>query len=679
MEPDLSAVEDVSIRIILEKIFVLDPKKRPTARELANRLRTLNSSTSELSARDLMSDESHRSYIISDSSSSKSRFSWTPLVRTIIDGDIKTIKRHPSKKGKKSAGDDIALMIAAKVGHADIVELLDPTDEDEVTALMRAAERGDVEVVRALIPLQKGRRTEYLYGSKTALMRAATRGYEEVVKLLVEYEGGLKDEDGWTALMYAAHNNYTKCIVSLLEKEAGMQDKDSQTALMFAAARGHVECVKLLLEREARLTDIHGWTALVHAARAGHREIAELLMEHEKDITGWTMLMCAAALGDVDMVSQHIDERGQKDKLGRTALILAAQSGREEVVRLLMEHEGGVSSWTSLIYAAYLGDIDAVKDKIHEKGCKDVIGRTGLMWAAYQGHKGVVEVLLEHEKGIRDNQNHNALYHAFKNRHVEAAKVIMPHEDPADENGVTELMRAAARGDIDMVRLLIPNQKGGKDKNKKTAFQYALENRHIEIATLLYEHEVPSWTPLMRAAFLGDIETVKQYLSDKDKKNEDGDTAYTFAAKAGQGAILELLDPTDRNGVTALMRAAERGDAEAVKALVPLQKGRKMTKDVTINGWQISRGTALMRATACGHAKVVRLLVEHEGGMQDNCGYTALMWAAYSNNPECVKLLARKEKGMKTTHEWNGFPSGTTALGIAKRMNHTEIVSILRG
>ena len=35
-----------------------------------------------------------------------------------------------------------------------------------------------------------------------------------------------------------------------------------------------------------------------------------------------------------------------------------------------------------------------------------------------------------------------------------------------------------------------------------------------------------------------------------------------------------------------------------------------------------------MRATAYGHAELVKLLLEYEGGMQDNCGYTALMLAA---------------------------------------------------
>ena len=39
-------------------------------------------------------------------------------------------------------------MLAANVGHRDVVELLDPADENGVTALMRAAERGNVVVAR---------------------------------------------------------------------------------------------------------------------------------------------------------------------------------------------------------------------------------------------------------------------------------------------------------------------------------------------------------------------------------------------------------------------------------------------------------------------------------------------------------------------------------------------------
>ena len=92
------------------------------------------------------------------------------------------------------------------------------------------------------------------------------------------------------------------------------------------------------------------------------------------------------------------------------------------------------------------------------------------MIAAQGGHKEVVKILLEHEKGIRDNQSHDALYHALKSRHMEVAKTIIPHEDPTDGDGITALMRAAARGDAEMVELLIPIQKGAKDKDGNAAF-----------------------------------------------------------------------------------------------------------------------------------------------------------------------------------------------------------------
>ena len=53
------------------------------------------------------------------------------------------------------------------------------------------------------------------------------------------------------------------------------------------------------------------------------------------------------------------------------------------------------------------------------------------------------------------------------------------------------------------------------------------------------------------------------------------------------------------------------------------------------------------------------------------------MIAAERNRIECVRLLARKEKSIKTTHEWSRYPPGSTALDIAKERGHTEIVSIL--
>ena len=89
--------------------------------------------------------------------------------------------------------------------------------------------------------------------------------------------------------------------------------------------------------------------------------------------------------------------------------------------------------------------------------------------------------------------------------------------------------------------------------------------------------------------------------------------------------------------------------------------------------------TALMVAADKGHTECVELLLVKEAGMQDRKGWTALMYATYNNRLECARLLAKKETDMKTTHKWNWFPPGSTALDIAKKRGHAEIVSILSG
>lgn len=178
-----------------------------------------------------------------------------------------------------------------------------------------------------------------------------------------------------------------------------------------------------------------------------------------------------------------------------------------------------------------------------------------------------------------------------------------------------------------------------------------------------------SWTPLMRAAVNGDIIMAMQHLSEKDKKTRNGETALILAARSGHEKIVELLDPT-KNGVTALMRAIIRNDIRTTMELLSLQKGRRTSEGIMVSGCYISRGTALMIAAARGYTKMVKLLVEHEGGMQANDGKTALMFAAEKNRPECVKLLIEKEGGMKDNY-------GDTALITAIYSNCPECVKIL--
>ncbi|TNJ29579.1 Kinase, NEK [Giardia muris] len=116
--------------------------------------------------------------------------------------------------------------------------------------------------------------------------------------------------------------------------------------------------------------------------------------------------------------------------------------------------------------------------------------------------------------------------------------------------------------------------------------------------------------------------------------------------------------------LTELMRAAGKGDLEAVRANLK-DVGKKDN-----NGW-----TALMWAAFWGHFNCIPLL-EKEIRIQNSDGRTALMLAAFKGHTDCVRLLL-SEAGRQTTRERDGLPPGTTALMLAAYFNNFETVQLL--
>ncbi|ESU40227.1 Hypothetical protein GSB_152490 [Giardia duodenalis] len=77
-------------------------------------------------------------------------------------------------------------------------------------------------------------------------------------------------------------------------------------------------------------------------------------------------------------------------------------------------------------------------------------------------------------------------------------------------------MRAADRGDVEAVRLLIPLQKEIKDKYGNTAFVHARKSKHADVARILRDHEAPLSASFVRAAAAEGIEEAGPHLSDED-------------------------------------------------------------------------------------------------------------------------------------------------------------------
>ncbi len=190
---------------------------------------------------------------------------------------------------------------------------------------------------------------------------------------------------GETALMTAARHGLGTVVGRLLERGADArlaEHERGQTALMWAAAGGHADVARRLLESGGgvRARTAGRFTALLFAARAGDLETARLLLQAGADlearaIDGSTPLLVASrsadALAGIDWrvipyasgheeTALHLIERGADvtaaDRLGRTALHAAVETGRPRLAAALLEAGADVDARFTGRVAALRGD-----------------------------------------------------------------------------------------------------------------------------------------------------------------------------------------------------------------------------------------------------------------------------------------------------------------------------------
>ena len=180
----------------------------------------------------------------------------------------------------------------------------------------------------------------------------------------------------------------------------------------------------------------------------------------------------AAKVGDVPLLHKSLDEGvrinvGYHDDRDATALQLAAETGEEEAVRLLLfrgadfnakDNDGG----TALHRAASKGH-EHILRLLLEKGAyiesKTIFGHTALLDAASAGHLAVVRLLLEKGADI----------------------------DVEDINGCTPLINAATEKQEAIVRLLLDRgaRVDARDRYDYTALDRASFCHHEAIVRLL--------------------------------------------------------------------------------------------------------------------------------------------------------------------------------------------------
>lgn len=409
---------------------------------------------------------------------------FTPLIVAAAGGHLDVCKlfveREKVDVNAMHESGVSALMYAAAGGHAEVVGYLVARGADVNavhvqggSALMEAATAGGLDVMKVLVEAGADYHIKD-NDAVTPLMSAASQGHLNVTEYLVGEKGVGPDaraNSGGTALMFAAGGGHLQVCKYLLEKgvdvnaaaiatpeylnqineaiAAGNTDVEPHTngvtSLMVAALGGHSEVVKLLLEHGAdpTMVDENGGTALENALKVKDIEAAQALVEagaspdiRYEDDEGKKHNPLLDALHDKNegfatALVQKGAPTGQKDRRGRTALVLAAEAGLASTVAALLAREDLApedldaetkEGETALLRAAHQGHAEVVSLLVHHPGAKlhkrDKDGSNALMIAALRGHLGVVKVLLG--KGFQVNrqnkQGHTALMFANHGR-----------------------------------------------------------------------------------------------------------------------------------------------------------------------------------------------------------------------------------------------------------------------
>lgn len=255
-----------------------------------------------------------------------------------------------------AAAGDVPLIDAVKgQNHAAVRDLLqrgtdvNTPEGDGATALHWAVHLSDAETVTLL--LEAGASVDAVNDLGVApLLIAATNGNAGIAAVLLgagaDPNGGPPDRE--RPLMRAAWVGSHAVVTALLEAGAdpnAVESARQQTALMWAVSERHPAVVRALVQGGA---DVHAATVSHLTGRRAQR-----------DVTGYTALLFAARVGDLDSARVLLDAGANPNDTASdqlSALGLATVRGFADVAMLLLERGAdpntGETGYTPLHWAA---------------------------------------------------------------------------------------------------------------------------------------------------------------------------------------------------------------------------------------------------------------------------------------------------------------------------------------
>ncbi|KAJ5326090.1 uncharacterized protein N7506_009192 [Penicillium brevicompactum] len=384
-------------------LFTASPEHYPRISES-----WLQRQTSREGLKDLRLDEAIRAAI---------KQGWPDTVKELLSQPRSTPKppppedQSPNPEADDDSNSETALMLAYRLGHSDIVEILlgwmsQCSSQDQLGEL--PGSWTDTAAVDS--------------EGNTALHLAATEGHDQVVEILLQNNRDLLEKTnekeknrstvglrGWQIL----------CFQLLLESGASPKIKNTlnqDTVLHLAACGGNLECFEGLYKRlPGYLNEKNGYGArpLHLACQFGNASIVSFLLDKDADPrvkdddNEDTPLHLAVSANKIDVVEILVKRDKEllnlKNAKGETALLVAGSGSLIEVVNYLLENEADIYS------------VDSAGENI-------------LHNAVRESRIDLVEVLLERNMEIRPSHTgRTPLHHACFNNKDELVSKFLDH------------------------------------------------------------------------------------------------------------------------------------------------------------------------------------------------------------------------------------------------------------
>jgi len=407
--------------------------------------------------------------------------------------------------------------------------------------------------------------------------------------------------DGTTPLHWAVRAENAEMVDLLIRAKAniGAADRYGVTPMYLACSLANAPLAERLLSAGAdpNVLDQSGETLLSVATRAHAPSVVAALIEHGANVNAamqdWksTALMLAIRENEsaiVKMLLDHGADVNARTKVGeKPARRPAGAGGGSHGVGIIRSGfpasgsqaptQGGL---TPLLYAARDGRVDMVQSLV-AKGAKielaDANGITPLQMAIANENVALARYLLDRgaNPNSKDDYGRTPLWLAVELRNLEIGKSGSEHNNGID--------RAAA---LELIRDLI---KRGANINARTTDVPPTRRHLMTLGDLSWVNFIGQ-TPFLRAAFSGDVTTMKLLLengADPNIETEEGTTAFMAAAginwvvaqsyTESDESLLEAVklclslgadvNHTNSMGLAAIHGAANRGSDNIIQFL----------------------------------------------------------------------------------------------------------------